>query len=569
VLHALFVIRYSMILFKSVIHKIIFICILLLSVLGAYFYVDLSTVHHLSTLAVRINSASQLRYRSHEMAWLSQRAVEREVEKTDEATRHVLTARIRSEIEAFDRTLDDLREGARQEGFGHPGHENAVALFADIAAEWSGSMRPALLAVIDLTPDVSEKEARDALGSFDKGVTVLTERAERLVTLLNNDYYHEIRDYERIRLYIFLFFVIIAGFIILFVRKSIAEPLRSLRSAAKQIEGGHYDVHVDVKTADEIGELGQAFNLMAGEVAGAFGEVLWHSEDVMALNRALSTFVGLQREEELYKAICEKARVLFGLEASLLGLLNEDNRNVRIVAHAGFDDEYITRTRITWDDSEFGRGPEGAAVKTNLLQIINDLELADTSLKGIEEALGQGFRSCMAQPLICANCAVIGVIVFYSAEKNHFDAKVADLCQIFASHSSSVIENVILLKDLESRVEERTEKLHDALLLAESANRAKSDFLANMSHDLRTPLNAIIGFSEALSQGIYGELKDEHREYITYIYQSGIKLFKLINEVLELSKMEGQWDWNMLTAGSVICSTARSISSGKRSKNTG
>ena len=93
-------------------------------------------------------------------------------------------------------------------------------------------------------------------------------------------------------------------------------------------------------------------------------------------------------------------------------------------------------------------------------------------------------------------------------------------------------------EDLEEKVRERTQELEDARLIAESANRAKSLFLANMSHELRTPLNAIIGFSEALSAGIYGDLKSEHREYINDILKSGVHLLSLINEILDLSKIE-------------------------------
>ncbi len=85
--------------------------------------------------------------------------------------------------------------------------------------------------------------------------------------------------------------------------------------------------------------------------------------------------------------------------------------------------------------------------------------------------------------------------------------------------------------ELERRVEERTAQL-------EVANRHKSEFLANMSHELRTPLNAIIGFSEILSERMFGELNDKQLEYLKDIHSSGYHLLNLINDILDLSKIE-------------------------------
>ncbi|MFN3480573.1 MAG: sensor histidine kinase [Thermodesulfovibrionales bacterium] len=111
------------------------------------------------------------------------------------------------------------------------------------------------------------------------------------------------------------------------------------------------------------------------------------------------------------------------------------------------------------------------------------------------------------------------ILIFYLVYKSHLD-------------------NQRFHTELEDMIKERTEKLEEAKAMAEAANKAKSEFLANMSHELRTPLNAIIGFSEALSEGLYGPLNDKQKEYIKDIERSGIRLLNTINDIIDVSRIE-------------------------------
>jgi signal transduction histidine kinase len=121
----------------------------------------------------------------------------------------------------------------------------------------------------------------------------------------------------------------------------------------------------------------------------------------------------------------------------------------------------------------------------------------------------------------------MGGLTIFRRTPGSFPPEVVNLLRTFATQSVLAIQNARLFREIEN-------KSHQI----EAANRHKSEFLANMSHELRTPLTAIIGFSEVLSDKIFGELNEKQNEYIGDIVSSGRHLLSLINDILDLSKVE-------------------------------
>jgi len=169
----------------------------------------------------------------------------------------------------------------------------------------------------------------------------------------------------------------------------------------------------------------------------------------------------------------------------------------------------------------------GRVILTRRPALIRDIEREEgvpALSRRMIEALGT--RSQVTIPMLRAG-EPIGAVTIGWAEPDAFDDQQIALVQGFAAQAVIAIENVRLFRALEQKSRE-----------LEVASQHKSEFLANMSHELRTPLNAIIGFSEVLSERMFGELNEKQEEYLKDIYASGTHLLSLINDILDLSKIE-------------------------------
>jgi signal transduction histidine kinase len=137
-----------------------------------------------------------------------------------------------------------------------------------------------------------------------------------------------------------------------------------------------------------------------------------------------------------------------------------------------------------------------------------------------------GYRAILAVPLLRED-QIIGALTVSRNEPGAFAPEVTDLLKTFATQSAVAIQNARLFRE----IAEKSRQL-------EEASRHKSQFLASMSHELRTPLNAILGFNEMILGQVYGEVPSDMKEPLEDIQKSGRHLLRLINNVLDLAKIE-------------------------------
>jgi signal transduction histidine kinase len=190
----------------------------------------------------------------------------------------------------------------------------------------------------------------------------------------------------------------------------------------------------------------------------------------------------------------------FGVDAAFIQALRES-------AHGVGDDTVI-----------------GRAVIKGAPEQIPDLEnVPDYPLPFVKEA---GFRAMLAVPLLRED-RLFGGLVVRRKEAGWFSKPVEKLLQTFATQSVVALHNAQLFREIEEKGRE-----------LEIANKHKSQFLANMSHELRTPLNAILGYTELIIDNIYGDVPEKIREVLERLEKNGRHLLGLINDVLDLSKIE-------------------------------
>jgi signal transduction histidine kinase len=173
-----------------------------------------------------------------------------------------------------------------------------------------------------------------------------------------------------------------------------------------------------------------------------------------------------------------------------------------------------------------GEGATGRLADVHEPIQVPDIFVAPAESRVRGSLVRAGYRALLAVPLVREDQLLGGLTVLRKIP-GAFANETVELLQTFATQSALAIQNARLFRELADKSSE-----------LQAASQHKSEFLANMSHELRTPLNAVIGFSEVLSERMFGDLNEKQDEYLKDIHASGQHLLSLINDILDLSKIE-------------------------------
>jgi len=335
---------------------------------------------------------------------------------------------------------------------------------------------------------------------------------------------------------------------IFITKRYISSPLLKLQESASLIAHGDLDTFVDKSSSDEIGILGQHLDGMRGSIKQLFAELSESKEQLEEHSRTLEQKVEV-RTRELARSV-EELKALGEVSQVVSSTLDLETVLTSIVRHAVKLSKTDAGTIYELDEAErvfvprinYGVSPEfiealresrlrvgdktvigQAAIKRAPDQVPDLVKVPDYHLSYVQQA---GFRALLAVPLLRED-RLIGALIVRRKAAGEFPPPVVDLLQTFAAQSVLAIHNARLFHEIE-------EKGHEL----EIANKHKSEFLANMSHELRTPLNAILGYTELILDNIYGDVPEKIKEILERLEKNGHHLLSLINDVLDLSKIE-------------------------------
>jgi signal transduction histidine kinase len=316
--------------------------------------------------------------------------------------------------------------------------------------------------------------------------------------------------------------------------RQLVVPIRALQVGAQQLEASQFGHRIDVRTGDEIQDLANYFNRMADELQGSYGRL---EQKVAERTRDLARSVSeLKALEEIGRAVASsldtkavlstivtRAVELAQADAGAIYSYDASRDDFELAGTYALEPVFqdaVRATRIRLDESALG-----LSAKQREPICVPDLAKAPNyPLRDL--TLSAGFHSVLIVPLVGQD-EVLGALVLQRRAAGDFPTSTVGLMRTFADQSALAINNARLFREVDEKGRELA-----------IANEHKSQFFANMSHELRTPLNGILGFAELLADGLYGTLPDKALEILERIQKDGRHLLGLINDVLDISKIE-------------------------------
>jgi signal transduction histidine kinase len=314
--------------------------------------------------------------------------------------------------------------------------------------------------------------------------------------------------------------------------RAMVGPIQALRAGAARIGSGDLSQRISIKTGDELETLADQFNDMAGKLQDSYSdlerkietrtrELAQSVRELRALGEVSQAVNSTLDLENVLTTIVAKAVELSGTDAGAIYVFDDRQREFRLRATYGMDQGLIaalTQRSMSLDDPLLAR----ALMQREPVQAA-DIRDEPTVNEIIRRA---GYRALLIAPLMRQD-DIVGFLVVRRKEPGLFPKETVDLLKTFAAQSVLAIQNARLF----SEIDEKSRQL-------EVESRHKSQFLANMSHELRTPLNAILGYTELILDQIYGEAPSKMRQVLERVQANGRHLLSLINDVLDLAKIE-------------------------------